>query len=100
MPVRILLLTPEFYGIENEIKSALELSGFEVFWFENKTLPLDYHGTKAKFKFLRRIYFFLFFPHIRYIKKELGKIDKDIVKIAEVDATVDPMLLDHPNLDD
>jgi hypothetical protein len=75
MTSRVLLLTPEFYGIGKKIKSVLEESGYEVIWFENKTLPFDYHGTNSKFKFLRRIYFLLFFPHIRYIKKELKKIE-------------------------
>lgn len=74
MALRVLLITPEFYGIEKLIKSILEESGYEVYWFENKSLPLDYHGTNSKFKFLRRIYFFLFFPQVRYIKKELRKI--------------------------
>jgi DNA recombination protein RmuC len=38
--------------------------------------------------------------HFNMTYKELGKIDKDIVKIAEVEATVEPMLLDRPNLED
>jgi hypothetical protein len=75
MPLRVLLITPVFYGIEKKIKSVLEESDYEVIWFENKTLPLDYHGTNSKFQFLRRIYFLLFFPHVRYIKKELKKIE-------------------------
>jgi DNA recombination protein RmuC len=32
--------------------------------------------------------------------KELGKIDRDIVKIAEVEATVEPLQIDRPHLDD
>ena len=74
MASRILLITPEFYCLENKIKSALEESGFEVVWFENKILTFDYHGTRSKLKLLRRIYFVLFAPHIRYIKEQLGKI--------------------------
>lgn len=31
--------------------------------------------------------------------KELGKIDKDVVKIAEIEATVEPVLLEKPNLE-
>ncbi len=73
MSLRILLLTPEFYGIEKKIKSVLEKSDFEVIWFENKILPLDYHGTNSKFKLLRKIYFLLLSPHIRYLRKELKK---------------------------
>jgi DNA recombination protein RmuC len=38
--------------------------------------------------------------HFNTTYKELGKIDKDIVKIAEVEPTVDPVLLERPNLDD
>lgn len=75
MSSRVLLITPDFYGIEKKIKSVLEESNYEVIWFENKTLPFDYHGTNAKLKFFRRIYFLLFFPHVRYIRKELGKIE-------------------------
>lgn len=75
MSSRVLLITPEFYGLENKIKLTLEESGFEVVWFENKTLTFDYHGTNSKFKFLRRIYFLLFIPHINYIRKELKKIE-------------------------
>ncbi len=75
MASRILLITPKFYGIENIIKEELEESGYEVVWFENKILTLDYHGANSKLKFLRRIYFFLFTPHIWYVKKELGKIE-------------------------
>lgn len=74
MPLRILLLTPQFYGIEKKIKSILEESGYDVVWIENKTLLLDYHGTRSKFKFLRRIYFSLFSPQTRYIKTEFKKI--------------------------
>lgn len=73
MSLRILLITPEFYGLEKEIKSVLEKSGYEVIWLENKILKLDYHGTNSKLKFLRKIYFRIFCPHVRYIKKELKK---------------------------
>jgi DNA recombination protein RmuC len=38
--------------------------------------------------------------HFNTTYKELGKIDRDIVKIAETEATVDPILLDRPSLDD
>jgi DNA recombination protein RmuC len=38
--------------------------------------------------------------HFNITYKELGKIDKDIVKIAEVESTVEPMALDRPTLDD
>ncbi len=38
--------------------------------------------------------------HFNTTYKELGKIDKDIVKIAETEPTVEPMMLDRPNLDD
>jgi DNA recombination protein RmuC len=38
--------------------------------------------------------------HFNATYKELGKIDRDIVKIAEVEATVEPMLLDRPSLEE
>jgi DNA recombination protein RmuC len=38
--------------------------------------------------------------HFNTTYKELGKIDRDIVKIAETESTVEPILLDRPNLDD
>lgn len=38
--------------------------------------------------------------HYNAAHKELKKIDKDIVKIAETEANVDPILLDKPHLDD
>lgn len=38
--------------------------------------------------------------HFNTTYKELGKIDKDIVKIADVDPSVEPMLLDRPTLDE
>jgi len=38
--------------------------------------------------------------HYNATYKELGKIDRDIVKIADTEATVDPVLLDKPTLDD
>lgn len=75
MSLRVLLITPEFYGVEEKIKSVLKESGYEVIWIENKILKFDYHGSNPKLKFLRRIYFFLFFPHIRYIKRELKRIE-------------------------
>lgn len=75
MSSRVLLITPEFNSIEKKIKSVIEESGYEVIWMENKILTFDCHGTNSKFKFLRRIYFFLFFPDVRYIKKELKKIE-------------------------
>jgi hypothetical protein len=75
MTGRVLLITPKFYGIEKKIKSALEESGYEVFWIENKVLALDYHGSESKFRFLRKIYFTLFAPHVRYLSKELKKTE-------------------------
>jgi hypothetical protein len=74
MPLRVLLITLEFYGIEKKIKSVLEELNYEVTWFENKTLLFDYHGTNSKLKILRRIYFLLLSPQIRYLRKELSKI--------------------------
>jgi DNA recombination protein RmuC len=38
--------------------------------------------------------------HYNMTYKELGKIDRDIVKIAEVEASVEPMQLERPSLDD
>jgi len=38
--------------------------------------------------------------HFNTTYKELGKIDKDVVKIAETSPSVEPMLLDRPNLDE
>lgn len=73
MTGRVLLITPKFYGIEKKIKYTLEESGYEVFWIENKTLLLDYHGTESKLKPLRRIYFALFSPQVKYLRKELKK---------------------------
>lgn len=75
MPFRTLLITPKFYGIEKEIKMILERSGHEVIWFENKVLPLDYHGANSRFRLLRKIYYFFFSPNVHYVRKELEKID-------------------------
>jgi DNA recombination protein RmuC len=38
--------------------------------------------------------------HFNTTYKELGKIDRDIVKIAEVEATVEPLQLERPSLED
>jgi DNA recombination protein RmuC len=38
--------------------------------------------------------------HFNTTYKELGKIDRDIVKIAETEPSVDPLALDRPHLDD
>ncbi|HUO62001.1 MAG TPA: DNA recombination protein RmuC [Candidatus Bathyarchaeia archaeon] len=38
--------------------------------------------------------------HFNTTYKELGKIDRDIVKIADVEPTVEPLLLDRPVVDD
>lgn len=38
--------------------------------------------------------------HYNATYKELGKIDKDVVKIAETDSVIAPMLLDRPQLDE
>lgn len=38
--------------------------------------------------------------HYNTTYKELGKIDRDIVKIANTESTVEPQLLDKPQLDD
>lgn len=38
--------------------------------------------------------------HFNTTYKELGKIDRDIVKIAGTDPAVDPLLLDRPQIDD
>jgi hypothetical protein len=74
MGTRVLLITPQFYGAEKEIKSVLEILEYEVIWLENKEMPFDYHGTKSKFKFLRRLYFFIFSPSVRYLRSELKNI--------------------------
>lgn len=37
--------------------------------------------------------------HYNTTYKELGKIDRDIVKIAETEISVEPLLLDKPNVD-
>jgi hypothetical protein len=74
MSPRILLITPQFYGIEKKIKSVLEQIGYEVKWIENKTILFDYHGTRSKFKLFRKLYFLLFSPQEKYLKSELRKI--------------------------
>jgi hypothetical protein len=71
MPLRVLLITPRFYGIEKKIKFVLEESGFEVQYIENRILRFDYHSRKSKFNFLRKLYFFFFFPQVKYLRKEL-----------------------------
>ncbi len=38
--------------------------------------------------------------HFNTTYKELGKIDKDVVKIADTEPTVEPILLERPTLDD
>jgi DNA recombination protein RmuC len=38
--------------------------------------------------------------HYNAAHKELGKVDKDIVKIAATDSSVEPQLLDRPQKDD
>jgi DNA recombination protein RmuC len=38
--------------------------------------------------------------HYNTAHKELKKVDKDIVKIADTTASVDPLLLERPNIDD
>ncbi|NCU38730.1 DNA recombination protein RmuC [Candidatus Saccharibacteria bacterium] len=38
--------------------------------------------------------------HYNTAHKELGKVDKDIVKIANSDASVEPLLIDKPSLED
>ncbi len=38
--------------------------------------------------------------HFNTTYKELGKIDKDIVKIADTEPVVEPVLLDRPNLEE
>jgi len=75
MKSRLLLITPRFYGVEDKIKLGIEELGFEVSWIENRELSFDYHGSKSKLKFIRRIYFLLFFPQKKYLKKELSKIE-------------------------
>jgi hypothetical protein len=75
MSGRILLITPQFYGVEKKIKSVLEESGYEVIWIENKILPLDYNSPNSKLRFLRKILFFFTTPRTRYLKRELAKIE-------------------------
>jgi DNA recombination protein RmuC len=38
--------------------------------------------------------------HYNATYKELGKVDRDIVKITDVESTVEPLLLERPNLED
>jgi hypothetical protein len=82
MSSRILLIMPVFYGVETNVKLTLEKLGYEVVWIENKNLTFDYHGTKAKLKILRRIFFSLFSPQSNYLKvqfKKIGDIRFDVL---------------------
>jgi hypothetical protein len=74
MASRILLITPQLYGIEKTLKSVLEEAGYEVTWLENRIFQFDYHGTRSKLKLFRKIYFFFFSPVFRYWKREIEKI--------------------------
>lgn len=74
MSERVLLITPQFYGVEKKIKAVLEEAHYEVIWIENKTLHFDYHGTTSRFKLFRKTYFFLLAPHISYLKRELKRL--------------------------
>ena len=38
--------------------------------------------------------------HYNTTYKELGKIDRDIVKIADTEASIEPLLIDKPQVDD
>ncbi len=38
--------------------------------------------------------------HYNNTYKELGKVDRDIVKITDAEASVDPLYIDKPTLDD
>jgi DNA recombination protein RmuC len=38
--------------------------------------------------------------HFNVTYKELGKIDKDVVKIADTSVVVNPILIDKPTLDE
>ena len=38
--------------------------------------------------------------HFNTAHKELKKVDKDVVKIAESEAVIEPMMIDKPKLDD
>jgi DNA recombination protein RmuC len=38
--------------------------------------------------------------HFNTTYRELGKIDKDVVKIASTEPNVEPILIDKPNLDE
>jgi hypothetical protein len=80
----VLLITPKFYGIETKIQVALEESGYEVIWIENKTMALDYHGSGSKLKPLRKLYHKLFSPRVRYLRKELKKTGNKKVDILFV----------------
>ncbi len=74
MQKRILLITPRFYGTEDYIRSTLEDLGFEAVWIENRSLPLDYYGTRAKLRRLRKFCFLIFAPRKRYLKHQFKGI--------------------------
>jgi len=38
--------------------------------------------------------------HYNNAHKELGKVDKDIIKIAKTDSAVEPLLIDKPTSDE
>jgi hypothetical protein len=73
--LRILLISPKFYGIEIEIQLLLKHLNYDVEWIENRGLFLDYHSTSSKFKNIRKIYFYLFAPRERYLKKVLNNLN-------------------------
>jgi hypothetical protein len=65
---RVLLIAPAFYDLEKRIALAIRELGYEVELIENKNLLFDYHATKSKLKILRRLYFLICRPQIKYIK--------------------------------
>ena len=56
---------PEFYGVEKKIKAIVEESGDKVVLIENISLTFDYKCRSSKFKFLRKVYYLLFFPRFK-----------------------------------
>jgi hypothetical protein len=73
--MRLLLITPRFYDLEKYMVSVLESNNHSVYWIENKIIPFDYHPVSARWKTLRKIYFYIFRPERTFVRKALLSID-------------------------
>lgn len=75
---RILLLAPEFYSLHLQIIEELESMGYEVVFIPDKLQKYNPNCSSSSFPFIKRIYYHILNPNLKYMKETEEQWNKKI----------------------